>query len=60
MAKSNLRETRSGRSGGMCCDHCSDTKYPCALWEKRLKGDEKAVPRTFTDKNEGAATSASD
>jgi hypothetical protein len=30
--------------GGICCGYCSDGKYPCALWEKQMKGELRNNP----------------
>jgi len=30
--------------GGLCCDYCSDTKFPCIFMEKQMKGELKKNP----------------
>lgn len=40
MSKSEL----SGKRGGLCCDYCSDSKFPCIIMEKQMKGELKRDP----------------
>jgi hypothetical protein len=36
------KEKKQVAGAGLCCPHCSDTKYPCVKMEKALKGGEKS------------------
>ncbi len=36
-----MKKVKGEKSGGFCCDHCSDSKFPCVLMEKQMKGEPR-------------------
>ncbi len=32
---------KSKEKGGLCCDHCADSKFPCVFMENKMKRDSK-------------------
>jgi hypothetical protein len=29
------------KKGGLCCDYCADSKFPCVFMENKMKRDPK-------------------
>ncbi len=40
MDEEKVTDTR----GGLCCEYCSDSKFPCVFMEKQMKGEMKKNP----------------
>lgn len=45
MGKKQAKET-----GGLCCPHCADSKYPCVTMEKQMRRESKASVVTKKEK----------
>jgi hypothetical protein len=45
MSKKQVKET-----GGLCCPHCADSKYPCVTMEKQMRRGSKIKVETKEDK----------
>jgi hypothetical protein len=43
------RQAKSG-GGGYCCDHCSDSKFPCVFMENKMR---KASGKAEAEEKEG-------
>jgi len=41
----------SAGGGGYCCDHCSDSKFPCVFIENKMR---KASGKAEAEEKEGA------
>ncbi len=54
--KSKAREAEKG--GGLCCDHCSDSKFPCVHMEKRMRREEQGSPQGGAEAPAGGAAEA--
>lgn len=39
-----MREKEKTTGTPMCCDHCSDTKFPCAYIDRRMKTGKVKEP----------------
>ncbi len=45
--------------GGYCCDHCSDSKYPCIHTEKKMRETGSSEQKEDAAEGSGQGSSSS-
>jgi len=43
----------SAGGGGYCCDHCSDSKFPCVFMERQMKKEPRRGQTRVEKASEG-------
>jgi hypothetical protein len=46
-------ESKAGKGGGLCCDYCADSKFPCVFMEKKMRRESKKTATEEKSKVEG-------